>query len=206
METERLILRRPEPADADAPIWFGIAPERHLAFAEEHWRVHGFGPWTAVLKETGEPVAAVDLHLAGPGITGVDEDEIEVGWVVAVDARGRGLATEAAAAVIAYAFDTLGVDEVVAYTSSRQRGVVARHGEARHDQTRGRPLARPQAGGHLRRQASTSSTGRVLTTSAAVAQPRRAVATESSMFESPRIECASVEQTIFTPASTAWRT
>ena len=117
METDRLILRRPEPADADAPIWFGIAPERHLAFAEEHWRVHGFGPWTAVLKETGEPVAAVDLHLAGPGITGVDEDEIEVGWVVAVDARGRGLATEAAAAVIAYAFDTLGVDEVVAYTS-----------------------------------------------------------------------------------------
>ena len=64
-----------------------------------------------------EPVAAVDLHLAGPGITGVDEEEIEVGWVVAVDARGRGLATEAAAAVIAYAFDTLGVDEVVAYTS-----------------------------------------------------------------------------------------
>ena len=106
METDRLILRRPEPADADAPIWFGITAEEHLAFAEEHWRVHGFGPWTAVLKETGDPVAAVDLHLAGPGIIGVDEDEVEVGWVVAV-----------AAAVIAYAFDTVGVDEVVAYTA-----------------------------------------------------------------------------------------
>ena len=62
-------------------------------------------------------MAAVDLHLAGPGIIGVDEDEVEVGWVVAVEARGRGLATEAAAAVIAYAFDTVGVDEVVAYTA-----------------------------------------------------------------------------------------
>src|SRR5580765_8096176 len=112
VETDRLILRRPEPADADAPIWFGIAPEQHLAFAEEHWQVHGFGPWTALLKETGEPVAAVDLHFAGEGIVGVEADEIEVGWVVAVDARGRGLATEAARAAIAYAFDVLGVDEV----------------------------------------------------------------------------------------------
>ena len=117
VETDRLILRRPEPADADAPIWFGITAEEHLAFAEEHWRVHGFGPWTAVLKETGDPVAAVDLHLAGPGITGVEEDEVEVGWVVAVEARGRGLAAAAAAAVIAYAFDTVGVAEVVAYTA-----------------------------------------------------------------------------------------
>jgi RimJ/RimL family protein N-acetyltransferase len=62
-------------------------------------------------------VAVIDLHFAGPGITGVDEDEIEVGWVVAVAHRGKGLATEAAGAAIAYAFDVLGVDEVVAYTS-----------------------------------------------------------------------------------------
>jgi RimJ/RimL family protein N-acetyltransferase len=117
VETERLILRRPEPADADAPIWFGIEPEQALAFAEEHWQRHGFGPWTAVLKETDEPVASIDLHFAGPGIVGVDADEIEVGWVVAVAARGKGLATEAAGAAIAYAFGVLGVDEVVAYTS-----------------------------------------------------------------------------------------
>ena len=112
-----MILRRPEPADAGAPIWFGISPDQALAFADDHWRRHGFGPWVAALKESGEPVAAIDLHYAGPGITGVDADEIEVGWVVAAAQRGNGLATEAAAAVIAYAFDTLDVDEVVAYTS-----------------------------------------------------------------------------------------
>jgi RimJ/RimL family protein N-acetyltransferase len=117
VETERLLLRRPAPEDARAPIWLGIAPEEALAFADDHWRRHGFGPWVAVLKETGEPVAAIDLHFAGPGITGVGADEVEVGWVVAASQRGQGLATEAAAAAIAYAFDTLGVDEVVAYTS-----------------------------------------------------------------------------------------
>jgi RimJ/RimL family protein N-acetyltransferase len=117
METERLVLRRPVPEDAGAPIWFGIEPEQALALADDHWRRHGFGPWTAVLKETGEPVAAIDLHFAGDGIAGVEADEIEVGWVVAVTARGNGLATEAARATIDYAFDVLGVDEVVAYTS-----------------------------------------------------------------------------------------
>ena len=117
METERLILRRPMAGDSAAPIWFGIEPEEALAFADDHWQRHGFGPWTAVLKETGEPVAAIDLHFAGAGIVGVEADEIEVGWVVAVAVRGRGLATEAAGAAIAYAFDSLGVDEVVAYTS-----------------------------------------------------------------------------------------
>lgn len=117
METERLILRRPVATDVDAPIWFGVEPTDALGFADEHWEQHGFGPWTAVLRETGEPVASVDLHFAGPGIVGVEPDEIEVGWAVAVEARGRGLATEAAGAVVAYAFDVLGVDEVVAYTS-----------------------------------------------------------------------------------------
>jgi RimJ/RimL family protein N-acetyltransferase len=117
METERLTLRRPVPKDADAPIWFGIEPQQALAFADDHWQRHGFGPWTAVLRDTGEPVASIDLHFAGPGIVGVEPDEIEVGWVVAVDARGRGLATEAAGAAIAYAFDVLGADEVVAYTN-----------------------------------------------------------------------------------------
>jgi RimJ/RimL family protein N-acetyltransferase len=117
VETERLILRRPAPSDAAAPVWFGIEPEQALAFAEDHWEQHGFGPWVAVLKETGRPVAAIDLHYAGPGIEGVEADEFEVGWAVAVDARGQGLATEAAGAALDYAFAVLGVDEVVAYTS-----------------------------------------------------------------------------------------
>ena len=45
----------------------------------------------------------------------------------------------------------------------------------------------------------------MFTTSLAVAQPRRAVATASTMLPSPRTEWASVETTIRTPASTASR-
>src|SRR5205085_12134867 len=104
METERLVCRRPTAADADAPVWFGIEPAEALAFADEHWERHGFGPWVAVSKETGAVVAAVDLHYAGPGIEGVGADEHEVGWAVAVEARGGGIATEAGRAAIDYAF------------------------------------------------------------------------------------------------------
>jgi RimJ/RimL family protein N-acetyltransferase len=95
----------------------GIEPAEALRFADEHWEQHGFGPWVAVSKESGAVVAAVDLHYAGPGIEGVAADEYEVGWVVAADARGAGIATEAGRAAIDYAFRELGADEVVAYTS-----------------------------------------------------------------------------------------
>ena len=50
-------------------------------------------------------------------------------------------------------------------------------------------------------RARIAASGRVLSTADGVAQPRRAVATEKSMLSSPRTECASVEQTISTPAS-----
>jgi RimJ/RimL family protein N-acetyltransferase len=117
VESERLFFRRATAADADAPVWFGIEPADAIAFADEHWQEHGFGPWVAVSKETGAVVAVVDLHYAGPGIEGVEADEYEVGWVVAVDARGAGIATEAGRAAIDYAFRELGADEVIAYTS-----------------------------------------------------------------------------------------
>jgi RimJ/RimL family protein N-acetyltransferase len=117
VDTERLVFRRPTPVDAEAPVWFGIEPEQALAFADEHWDRHGFGPWVAVSKQTGAVVAAVDLHYAGPGIEGVAADEYEVGWAVAADARGQGIATEAGRAAIDFAFRELGADEVVAYTS-----------------------------------------------------------------------------------------
>src|SRR5437588_12611853 len=51
-----------------------------------------------------------------------------------------------------------------------------------------------------------TDSGRVLTTCWEVAQPPRAVPTDRVMFSSPRSECASVEHTICTPASSASRT
>ena len=56
------------------------------------------------------------------------------------------------------------------------------------------------------RRATMRDNGRVFTTCSAVAQPRRAVATASSMFPSPRTEWESVLQTISRPAASASRT
>src|SRR5439155_1630242 len=62
------------------------------------------------------------------------------------------------------------------------------------------------AGRYRGRQDRISPSGRVLSTSAAVAQPRRAVAAALRMLSRARSEWASVEQPTGTPASTASRT
>ncbi|MEM7142918.1 MAG: GNAT family N-acetyltransferase [Actinomycetota bacterium] len=58
----------------------------------------------------------------------------DIGWRLARSAWGRGYATEAAAAALADAFDRLGLDEVLAYTSAdnvRSQSVMAKLGLAR---------------------------------------------------------------------------
>ena len=74
--------------------------------------------------------------------------------------------------------------EVPVTSRTRSRSSAQRRGDARR-------VRLPRA--------SSSASGRVLSTSAAVARPRRAVCTASSMLSRPRIECASVEQTIAHP-------
>jgi ribosomal-protein-alanine N-acetyltransferase len=41
---------------------------------------------------------------------------VEIGWRLAADDWGRGLATEGAKAVVRYAFDALGLDSLVSFT------------------------------------------------------------------------------------------
>jgi len=81
--------------------------------AEVHWARHAFGPW-AVLEE-GRFVGFAEVHYAGEGIGGIDPREVEVGWVIAQDSRGRGVATEAMHAAIADAWTRAKTDHVVAY-------------------------------------------------------------------------------------------
>jgi RimJ/RimL family protein N-acetyltransferase len=81
--------------------------------AEAHWARHAFGPW-AVLEE-GRFVGFAEVHYAGEGIGGIAPCEVEVGWVIAEDSRGRGVATEAMHAAIADAWTRATTDHVVAY-------------------------------------------------------------------------------------------
>jgi RimJ/RimL family protein N-acetyltransferase len=65
------------------------------------------GLWTVLDKDSGEVLGCCGLR----PIPGADETEILFALTTAV--WGRGLATEAAAAVIRHAFDTLGLARVV---------------------------------------------------------------------------------------------
>lgn len=112
METPRLRLRPVGEGDLDAFRALYPEPGRELADALAA-QAEGLGWWLA--EEQGAAVACVELHRAGAGLTGVAPDEVEIGWIVAEGARGRGLATEAASAVARHALDELGVPWLVAY-------------------------------------------------------------------------------------------
>jgi RimJ/RimL family protein N-acetyltransferase len=76
---------------------------------EEHWAVHGFGPWAMVEREGGALVGRGGLKW-----TSVDGKlAIELPWAVRSDRWGRGYATEAALAAVDWA-RSLEMFEVVA--------------------------------------------------------------------------------------------
>jgi RimJ/RimL family protein N-acetyltransferase len=141
LETERLWLRPWTPADTDAyarilgdPVvmrhvgaglryhlgrrcnaLFPPLAERRAARAIgeliDHWQTHGFGEWAVVEKESGLLVGQIGLvHL--PDWT-ADPADVEVGWLLARHAWGRGFATEGGRASLAYAFDQLGMERIV---------------------------------------------------------------------------------------------
>ena len=123
LETERLILRRPNGGDWEAARDFfmsdraaGIGGPYTLGkawrqFAAEigHWDIFGFGMWAVTLKGDDRI-----LGLVGPWCP-ADWPEREIGWFVFGDAEGKGIAAEAARAAIDHAFDVLGWDTLVHY-------------------------------------------------------------------------------------------
>jgi [ribosomal protein S5]-alanine N-acetyltransferase len=86
---------------------------RETADSVAHWALHAFGPWAVI--EDGRFVGFAEVHYAGEGVGGIDPREVEVGWVIAQDRRGRGLATEAMRAAIADAWTRAQTDHIVAY-------------------------------------------------------------------------------------------
>jgi RimJ/RimL family protein N-acetyltransferase len=90
-----------EALDATVP-WAESAGEH-----AERWERDGFGYWM-FFDSAGAPVARGGLGTSAWGV--------EVGWAVAPEHRGRGYATELAAAAVEVAFDRLRVASVVAYT------------------------------------------------------------------------------------------
>ena len=116
--TERLILRGPEPRDAEPMIAFLLDRSRSDGFGGYdhrgdawrwfalnvgHWHLRGYGYFTIEMKDSGTPA----------GICGIWNPEgwpePELGWVVFEGYEGQGIAREAAERARRYAYADLGL-------------------------------------------------------------------------------------------------
>ena len=129
LQTDRLILRRWRDADRepfarmnrDAVVMelFPALLSREesdalVDRAEAHLAQHGFGPWAAELRESGEFIGYIGLFI--PRFEAAFTPCVEIGWRLAPGHWGKGLATEGARAAVDHAFDDLGLPELVSFT------------------------------------------------------------------------------------------
>jgi ribosomal-protein-alanine N-acetyltransferase len=99
-----------------------------------HFAQHGFGLYAAELRQTAEFIGFVGL--AVPNFEAHFMPSVEVGWRLAASHWGQGLATEGARAVVAHAFEGLGLRELVSFTvpaNARSRHVMEKIGMT-HDE------------------------------------------------------------------------
>jgi len=121
LATERLVLRQPQ--EADIPAIVGIVGD--LSVARTLSRIpHPYGEadarffldqivprelvWALALRSSAQVVGMAGLSPTD------DPDEAELGYYLAPAQWGRGLATEAARAIIGYGFGTAGFTSIVA--------------------------------------------------------------------------------------------
>lgn len=113
IQTERLVLRDLEPGDLDALAamfadeevmrWIGgggvlgrDVAEGMIARQRRHYAERGWGQWATVERATGRMIGVCGLIL-WPSMGG--QEELEVAYLLAREAWGKGYATEAATAI-----------------------------------------------------------------------------------------------------------
>ena len=123
IETERLILRGPEPEDypnfkhtfssyrsrfMGGPL---NAYETWMLYAAEigHWQIRGYGMWMIHDRKTD-----ATLGMAG-GWFPAKWPEREIAWIIWPDKAGKGYALEATQAVRRHFYEQLGWDGAVSY-------------------------------------------------------------------------------------------
>jgi len=144
VETARLVLRDLTPDDLEALAALYADPEIRRYFpdgvrtfeetrAELAWIIdvyygrYGYGLWATVLKETGTFIGRCGLlpwEIDG-------RTEVEVAYLLDKRYWGRGLATEAARAIVDHAFATLPVDRLICMVdpeNAASRGVAVKVG------------------------------------------------------------------------------
>jgi RimJ/RimL family protein N-acetyltransferase len=129
LETARLTLRRWQEADrapfaemnADPVVMQFFAAlmtrtesdeaiDRYLAAFDRD----GLSFFAATLRDTGDFIGTIGLQTMRDAVPNLPETAIEIGWRLTKASQGQGLATEGARAVVDFAFNQLGLNEVVA--------------------------------------------------------------------------------------------
>lgn len=147
LRTERLVLRAWTDADREPFAAMNADPQvmeffparlsreesdRLVDRIGEHVARHGFGLW-AVEVAGGAPFIGF-IGLSVPTFAAPFMPCVEIGWRLAAPHWGRGYAVEGARAALAYGFDTLGLAEIVSFTSTtnlRSQRVMERLGMRR---------------------------------------------------------------------------
>ncbi|WP_158965338.1 GNAT family N-acetyltransferase [Chachezhania sediminis] len=133
IETERLILRGPKLADFEHWADFFASPrsefERGLQSRDQAWRIwasdvaiwslRGYGPFGVDDRETGAYLGEVGIY-EPDGYPGP-----ELGWFVVPDAEGRGIAAEAARAVLTWSRQSFGWDRLINIIDPRNARSIA---------------------------------------------------------------------------------
>lgn len=134
METARLRLRQWRPEDREPFAMLNGDPEVMRYFPDTLDRrasdaladriekliaEQGWGFWAVALKQSGDFIGFVGLHRPAPELP--FSPCVEIGWRLARPYWGRGYAVEAAKAVLAFGFEQLGLDEILAFTVKHNR-------------------------------------------------------------------------------------
>jgi len=129
LETDRLMLRTWEEADAEAYFQINQDPKviaclrGPLTMAEVNAFIvkmnrqqeeHGFTLWVTELKTNGEMLGFIGLNY--PDWSAHFMPAVEVGWRLGSQYWGQGYATEGAKAALSYGFKNCGLREIVSFT------------------------------------------------------------------------------------------
>ena len=84
---------------------------------------NGFGLWAATIKETGELIGFVGLHI--PDFESHFTPCVEIGWRLGFKHWGKVYAVEAAKASLKIGFENFGLKEIVAITTVKNLRSIA---------------------------------------------------------------------------------
>lgn len=127
IETARLKLRLPAPDDRESihaiwsdpevtrfiPVILFKTPEEiseYIDLSLQRWQERGFGIFAVTLKDSGEMVGYCGLQYLD------NTPEVEIYYGFSADVWNKGLATEAAKAVVRFGFEALKLGNIAAIT------------------------------------------------------------------------------------------